>query len=246
MACPRASVGLAACCACALAVVLLHDAGVVRIPGRSACGALLLRRAAGAGAGAAAVAPAVTLVAASEAQQRVELQQGEQRSHYWSWIQRDLAVWRKHGITKHHVDHAHALAQACGGSVRVQVVNGSLWVTSGDPGPGGYYPASLGPGKRWQGGCLAWAHAHPPPRPPGPPAPRPAPTCARVLLARPPPCAGWASAKGRVPMALLALMEAVQLWGAAIPDVDVVLLVGGEWVPASACLPGWVGAWVGG
>ena len=44
-------------------------------------------------------------------------------------------------------DHAFALARLCApGSIRIQVVNGSLWVENAAPGPKGYWPQEYGPG----------------------------------------------------------------------------------------------------
>ncbi|KAL4430014.1 hypothetical protein ABPG77_004384 [Micractinium sp. CCAP 211/92] len=70
-----------------------------------------------------------------------------ERSFYTHWIEKDLARWKDTGITLQMVNHAHAMARLCNpGAIRLQIVNGTLWVTHAGPPATGYYPASGGPG----------------------------------------------------------------------------------------------------
>lgn len=70
------------------------------------------------------------------------------QSYYAPWILADLALWSHTGISQDLIDKAAVARKKChGSSLRVFVINGTVWVEHLSPRPKpGWYPSTLGPG----------------------------------------------------------------------------------------------------
>ncbi|KAI3424060.1 hypothetical protein D9Q98_009423 [Chlorella vulgaris] len=82
-----------------------------------------------------------------------------EQSRYLDLIRHDLQPWKDTGITKDMVEAASMLYDKCDGDmIRVQIINGSLWVHHiTERLEGGWYPASLGPGNAAAKGRVPYA-----------------------------------------------------------------------------------------